>query len=387
MPPALLQPALLDFNLVSAIHDIIDFGPAHPDADPIAGWVIPNHLDGSLMAYDGQGDLLGEMSIGVSVSGQPTVFWAPAPNSPYSTLQQIDAAVPHFGAFLLALSQQSPAAVTAFLDAIDETLWTTVPMGAVFDHSLAILVGRPLAMVRARLQFLLEGAPYSDPSWDNTFDGSNCTKLAPPGSPLSGYKFGIELGNVAQLDDGLIGYFTNDNYATFNVVTESGASADGYLSPIGVDDNYIYLKFDGKAEYVSMLVDPRAQVHATTAILPDVTVTLPPNFVADALACMNITFRMDGVMTDQQLDAAGPSLPTVLMPVPRVKSGDWSWLENDDSGWLTYATGPTDTAARLTEVAPVLRRGMLQLSSALANDASRTNVKPIHPNLTMEDKK
>ena len=371
LPPALLQPARLAFDLVSATSDNVGFGPANPQADPIAGWVLPNHLDNSLMAYNSLGTLLGEMSVGVNVSGTAQVFWTPAPFSPYATLPELAAAIPHFGPFLLALYGKTPEQVLSLLTAIDETIWTTVPVGASFDQNLAILVGRPLAMVRARLQFQLQGAPYSDPSWPNTFSANDCSQLPPPSSPLTGYEFGIELGNIAQLDDGLIGYFIGDDYDQFNVVAESGAGSDGYLTPIGVDNNYLYQPFDGTTQtLVSMLIDPRAPVHATTAILPDASVAIPLNFASEAISKMNVTFRVNGLLTDQKL-APPPTPdgviepPSILMPVPKLQMGNWTWLEQNDNGWSIYPTGPVDTVARLSEVAPVLRRGMLRLSSAL----------------------
>ncbi len=318
LPPALLQPARLDFSLVSVIDDNIPFGPAYPDADPIAGWVLPNHLDRSLMAYDAQGTALGEMSVGIAVAGASAICWTNNPFSPYASLQEIRNKIPHFGPFLMTLSEQTPAAFLAFLDAIDETLWTTAPMGASFDQSLAILIGRPLAMVRAKVQFLLHGPPYLDPSWQFTFDPSDCSRLGTQTPAITGYRFGIELGNIAQLDDGLIGYFTGDNYASFNVVDQSGAATGGYLNPIGVNNNYLYLPFDGEtATWVSMLVNPRAGVHATTAILPTTTVSLPPNFTADALASMNVTFRLDGVLTDQLPPAQAPRRPRFCCRCPR----------------------------------------------------------------------
>jgi hypothetical protein len=363
LPPTLLQPSRLAFDLVSAIDDTVEFGPANPDADPICGWVLPNHIDQSLMAYDSSGTALGEMAVGMSTTDQQTICWEAAPNSPYTTLQEIDQAIPHFGSFLLSLSKKTPATFTAFLRAIDETLWTTVPMGATFNQSMAVLIGRPLAMVRARLQFLLDGPPDTDPSWQYTFS---------PATPaITSYQFAIELGNVAQLDDGLIGYFTGNQYDTFNVVTESGATEGSYLNPIGVNNNYVFLPFDQTTSlFVSMLVDPRASIHATTGVLPVIDVSLPPDFTNNALAAMNVTFRVDGILTDQKVPAGDDAtvVPTILMPIPQESSsGQWSWVENDEGTWATYPTAPNDTAAHLSNVSPVLRRGLLQLSTVLSS--------------------
>jgi hypothetical protein len=366
LPPALLQPAQLDFSLVASADDKVPFGPAHPAADPIAGWVLPNHLDHSLMAYDSEGTALGEMLLGLTVEGKPSVCWFNNPFSPYKSLDEIRDKIRHFGPFLKTLSLQPADVFKAFLNAIDETLWTTVPMGASFDQSLAILTGRPLAMVRAKLQFLLDGSPYPDPSWQFTFNPANCSQLNSQTPAITGYRFGIELGGISQLNDGLIGYFTGDDYDLFNVVSQSGARNDGYLKPIGVDDNYLYLPCDGTAAtWVSMLVDPRTGVHATTSILPTTTVALPPGFTADALSRMDVMFQMNGVLTDQQPPAPGETVSTILLPAPRENKGVWSWVEQGPGGWTVSPTGPIDTVASLSGDGPVLRRGLLQLTSAL----------------------
>jgi hypothetical protein len=68
----------------------------------------------------------------------------------------------------------------------------------------------------------------------------------------------------------------------------------------------------------------------------------------------------------------------VLLPVPGEGSGTWSWLENDGGTWTTYPTGPNDTVARLSTVAPVLRRGMLQLSSALGTPPPGAMIRALH---------
>lgn len=360
LSPALLQPARLAFDFVSATDDNVIRGLA-PEVDPICGWVLPNHLDASLMAYNATGIALGELSVGVDVDGGAHICWINAPNSPYTSLDQIAKTIPHFGPFLLQLSKLTPQVFTDFLKAIDETLWTTAPMGYSFDDSMAVLVGRPLAMVRSRLQFQLDGFPNPDPSWQYTF-----TSQTPQ---VTTFEFAIELGNVAQLEDGLIGYFTEDDYSVFNIVQQADAASESYLRPIGVDNNYIYLPFDNKTvEYVSMLVDPRAAVHAITAVLPDISLALPPEFVTAALAAMNITIRVDGILTDQQITAAQgeqPGVTTILMPVPKEKSGTWTWIEYDGSGPVPYPIAPNDTVARMSNVQPVLRRGLLQLSGAL----------------------
>ena len=371
LTPALLQPGRLDFDLVSATNDK-DRIPVTPNADPICGWVLPNHLDASLMAYDAQGQALGEMSIALTAGDQPAVCWFNAPGSPYSGLDEINTKIRHFGPFLWNLNKQGPATFTAFLKAVDETLWTTLPLRAAFDEELAALIGRPLAMVRSHLQFELNGPPYRDPSWQYTLPWTSPPPPPPPALSVVGYHFAIELGNAAQLEDGLIGYFCGDDYIHFNVTHDAGAGSNTYLKPIGVNNNYIYLPFDGESgEYVSMLVDPRAAVHSRTGILPTVALALAPEWITAALAAMNVTFRVDGILTDSQT-TSNEATTTIMLPVPHEKHGTWTWVENDEGSWQHYATAPNDTTARLTNVLPVLRRGLLQLSDALGGNRHRT---------------
>jgi hypothetical protein len=364
LPPALLQPGRLLFELVSASDDAVTVGPGNPEADPVCGWVLPNHLDESLLAYAPNGQLLGAMALDVGDLGEPHVCWTAAPGA--QGLAQLAASLPHFGPFLLALSQQPSGTFAGVLNAIDETLWSTQPIGAAFDRSLAVLLGRPLAMVRASLQLDLAGKPRPDPSWQFT---------ATPATPeVTGYAFPAELGNVAQLEDGLIGYFSGDDYSHMNVVVQSGADADGYLKPIGQEGNYVPLTAgSGQRVLLSMLLDPRAAVHATTGILPVGSLEVPDRFVAPALAAMCATFRLSGVLTEERtaIDEHGTAVSSVVMPLPGETTGSWSWLEKDGTAWTASLTTAADAAAHLGNTAPVLRQGLLQLTTPNPKGAKR----------------
>lgn len=352
--PALLQPARVAFELISAADHVTRLRGVHPADSPIAGWVLPSHLDGSLALYDRAGHALGSLAVGLPTTGAATVSFTPVPGARYHTLAALAAHVPQLGPFAEALVAAGPTAFTAFMAAIDETLWTTAPMGAHFDRSLAALMGRPLALVCARVQLELAGAAVADPSWRYTF------KPAKPVLPT--YQFAVELGDGGRLDDGLIGYFVDGDYTLFHAVAASDAASSGYLHTIGVDGDYLYLPFDGStAATVTMLVDPRAPVHATTAILPIAKVTVPGRQVDAALAAMDLYVQVKGILTDERRahDHAQPS--AVAIPVPR-RAGTWTWLDREDDAWVEHAVVAPSTSALLGPVMPRLRRGVLRLS-------------------------
>ncbi len=342
IPPGLLQPARLTFDLVSAEDDAEPVW-LHPGADPICGWVVSNFLDHSLLVYDADGQVLGELGLGVGSA--PVLCWRAAPGAPAVRNR-------HLRRFLRGLYDTGVETFPTVMAAVDTAVSSIVPQGNAFDQNLALLAGRPLALVRASVRLELDGPPVCDPN-------------APvsPSSPsqvdqVTTYPFAVELGNLQQITDGLVGYYTGDDYSVLNVVQGAAAEAGPYLAPIGgAGNNFLTLSFAGDSGvWVTMLMDPRSAVHATTAILPVQTVQVSPQLVAAALARMSLLFRVDTILTDASTSGA----PT--MPLP-TKTGAWSWLEQGSDGtWTSYAVAQANANARLSSVRPVLRRGLLALA-------------------------
>lgn len=352
-PPRLLQGARLNFNAVSATDDSKVLGPLNPDVDPICGWLLPNHLDHALDVYEATGKALGAMKVIFSVTDQAHLVWVAAPDAQYTSIATISENIPHLGVCLSELITQPIETFKLFLSAIDETLWTTVPMGAHFDSGSATLSGRPLALVRASVAFELDGKAELDPSWQYTLQAQTPDILS--------YTFPIELGNRAQLEDGLIGYFTAGDYSSFNIAKEAGVTSGSYLKPIGQTGNYIKQAISATPTYLSLLVDPRASVHATTSILPTMDITLPEKQVADALAKIKPQFSINGMMTHQQTQSEKTQL---IMPKPAYKAEKtiWQWKESSAATWVAYDLKQSDTTAHLQSELPRLRQGVLTLT-------------------------
>ncbi|HET7121657.1 MAG TPA: IPT/TIG domain-containing protein [Solirubrobacterales bacterium] len=371
VPPALPQPARLAFDQLAASDDNVVVGPLAPEADPVCGWVLPNHLDSSLMAYLPTGEPLGELSYGVGAAGRAAI-WTAAPGALYSELSEVEAHVPHLGKMLGALAAQGEEAFAAFLAAVDESLWMSAPASRAFDGGLGTLIGCPLALVRARVQFELLGAPRRDPSWQYTFQ-------QPTPNPLAASALAVELGGRAWLDDGLVGYFEGDEYEKLYVVAQARAAASKYLQTIGEPGNHLALAADGSAPaLLSLLLDPRAPVHAATPALPGVSLSLPARRVEAALGALEVTFRVNGGLTGSETPAPGgtPGPPVIQLPLPATNAGEWSWQEQDAGGWASYETAAPSSGAPLGDVPPVLRRGLLTLSRFAKPDKPSAREKP-----------
>jgi hypothetical protein len=463
LPPRLPFESRLDFRFVSAPTDPTSEAPAdvdielQPAANPVCGWFLPNHLDQGVTIYDAAGEMIGEVLLRLVPSANPTIDWYPAPNSPNPINQPSDIPNPHLCDIVTALFNL-PAqggkdirgiAFQNLLLAIDETLWAVDPLGGRSDQNLSVLIGRPLAVVRARLRLTTAGHPpydettrYSAPTTyqistvspsartfgvtgmtvdlsarfpvGGTFSVSGSTgndgnyhiastsfspaaqtftvtvsePIASPkadgnlvaASPTGGIEsipFAVRLGRADLFDDGLIGYFLGDDFAHFNNVHDPASYPSvGYLTPVGKNGNYVSLTpYSEVAEgeppstapvsapvpgstFVTMLVDPRGSIHASTGILPTKDIALPGGFFENALAEMAITFRTGPLLVDPQV---------IRMPRPAERTGRWSWIQKNTpgaNGWQEDPISEGTEQALLPGMPLVLRDGWTKLSDA-----------------------
>jgi hypothetical protein len=292
-----------------------------PATTPIAGWLLSNSLDASLVFYDANGVALGELEqLDRSLSsGGSGTRWVQAPGLPSRLGAMPDLANPHFERFarsLMDLGAAGTNALSQLLWVIDAALTSVHPLGGWQEQSLSWFIGRPLAVVRATVRFDLARTPAFDHGFaaldeqirSGCFDDRGFTQVP----------FTVMLGDTRRAYDGLIGYFINDDYTRF-FVAQYGVTPP--VSTYAVPSAPIPLTLDPNASAVSltMIVDPRAKIHATSGILPVGTLALPAEQTAAALANIAVTFVVGPVVTDSRAFAA---------PVPGTGTGDWTWLSH-----------------------------------------------------------
>ncbi|MBV7335392.1 hypothetical protein KFU94_45565 [Chloroflexi bacterium TSY] len=81
-----------------------------------------------------------------------------------------------------------------------------------------------------------------------------------------------------------------------------------------------------------MLADPRGVVHATTGILPTVSVSIPPDQYTNALRAIEVTFPTAPLLTNPN---------RICIPLPDEPGDQWAWLDKDpvDNAQDTDAIG------------------------------------------------
>ena len=365
VPPRILQHARLDFRLLDGSNDTKVYG-LDSKVVPIGGWVLPNHLDKSILIYAPDGTSLGEFRLVVAADGTKSGEWQPPPPGTM-TLDDVGKAAPHLRQMIDSPSFKEEANFLAFLLAIDATLWTTDPLGNRVDQNLSVLVGRPLALVRARLQFQLDGHPINDTGWASTFNVTQPDFLSFP--------FSIRLGDQASRQDGVIGYFSGTDYNVFNSVVNP-QTKQGYVKPIGPlglmeKSNYLTLTFAQETySYVTILADPRGAIHATTGILPVKELDIPQQFVDQALTKMELIFHMGPILTSigptPNQDGKKPEFAQAISyPRPVEENGAWSWWESDAAkgGWTGYDLVAASPDAQIKTVPNSLREGVFHFVS------------------------
>jgi hypothetical protein len=379
--PRLMQHSRLDFSWVDATDPTVDVVPGGP-ANPVAGWLLPNHLDQGILLYAADGRALGEVRLLADAAGNRTARWQPPPHDPI-TLDDVKNAAPHLAEMITAQEFTDATAFAALLGAIDTTLWSIDPLGDRADQNLSVLVGRPLALVRAGLRLAVDGSPLADFSdWTITWP--------PPAPDFLGRDFPVRLGDLASRQDGLAGFYAGPAGSAFSVFN-SVAAPDPALTqkyvrvigPVGAPGgNWLSLSYGASAPtYVWLVMDPRAAVHAVTGVLPAKAITLPDRFVSGTLSNLELTFRIGSLLTHPEPSPAVGNAPapypqSMWLPHPTEQNGTWSWWEG--GGWWEGASGAWSSFgllratadARLKDYPSTLRDGFLQFVIDLSTFAA-----------------
>jgi hypothetical protein len=368
LPPRIIQSSRLNIRILAndkSGGDII----TSPNKNPVCGWLLPNHLDGGIAVYDEAGIALGEM---LPLSSKYN--WRPRPGltgiDPL-TKKPEDIKQPVLRRVVRTFASQSNSVFSKVMKVIDETLWMVDPLGGRRDQMLSVLIGRPLAVVQAELNLELLGNPKYNQLWNymaiKGTDGS-LTWHKEKGE-ICDVPFKVRLGSLDLRHDGLIGYFIEsgaDIYSTFYTVHDGNKAApksNSFIKQVfkpdgkggGVYNGDISLLYNGQPVRITMLIDPRGELHAYTGILPVTSAALPANLIEDFIRELKVTFQTGPIIADPG---------TLRMPQPAEDNGVWSWIQatTTKAGWTKENIVDADDKPRMPDEKLQLREGWLQLS-------------------------
>ena len=337
MLPRITQPTRLNLRWISANRDELEMN-SHPESSPICGWILPNNLDNSMMIYDQSGDLLGLIDQkGIWKEGPGNQNKISINHIPNKHLRQV----------VLSLEKDS----ADFLKIANKTLEKIDPESFAQHLDLALLMGRPIAIVRASLNLELKGRTAVNQSWDlftkdiedETYDTEGFEKV----------RFPIRLGEPGQFNDGVIGFWKDEEtkgpfHATISVKDmntkedfENEEDRDFDEEPDRIensdtskDTETIHYYKNGKPNIAvsiadapqtfTMLIDPRAKVHVVSGIQPTKVINLPPDQYMDALRRIDIFFMASPILCPKG---------RIALPLPIEPGFEWSWISKQKTTW------------------------------------------------------
>jgi hypothetical protein len=340
LAPRITAPSRLQLRFVDPDDDEVQARIDQEDPSraisPVAGWLLPDHVDGALELFDAGGEPVGQLlhdGLGGAVvfegaPGRP----GPAGVAPPTGESRGDR---HVAGFAVALARrdahdrelpvaerQGESALAALLRVIDTTLWTVDPFGSTGLEHLSLLTGRPLAIVRARLELEVQ----SDVD-ELALDANAKARRQARFDALAGTAFPVRLGALTRTDDGLLGFFVDDDYSVFHpvhpAVLESalpGGPRQGFLGSRAeaaafaaelpdraepIEHPYVHGSSElrlrlGQRRTLTLLVVPGGAVHLTSGISPRKDIALVRSWISDALGRIAPSVRIGPVLVDPE---------------------------------------------------------------------------------------
>jgi hypothetical protein len=295
--------------------------------NPVVGFLLPDHVDEALEVFDAAGAPLGQLLHDPITGG---VLWETAPGRPLppdsGPLDALDARTALVGRLAAGVVQadvegraqgSSASALSEMLRAIDTTLWTVDTYAATGSASVAGLVGRPIAVVRATLR--LDLPDDVDDVLVSHAGGPQARAAA--FAALAAQQFPVRLGDLARSDDALLGFVVDDDYRHLHLVDRAvaaqalpGGRHQGYLGLLGASDPLgsvpVPLAHDylvgqdtlwvrpGQTVRLTLLMLPAGRVHLTSGVLPRKHLALADDWVTPGLVRLVPSLRIGPVLVD-----------------------------------------------------------------------------------------
>ncbi len=410
MPTRLLRPARWLFRLVEAgtpvgaegIEARVDQVDATLQVNPVAGFLLPDHLDESLEVFGLDGAPVGEL-LHEAVSGG--VVWeiaagrsGPADAGPHHDLPPAQRALADFASALVAadsgarggqtleVSGLKESALSALLRAIDTTLWTVDSMASLGSEHVAGLVGRPIAVVRAQLR--LELMPPTD---IDLTDPARAEEWAAAERAAQRHAFAVRIGELTRSDDGVLGFFVDDDYTRLRLVdkviaataTAAGrsrgqlgqhAKASDIEVPDPIEHPYVIRTDEadtlelhiGQTVTLTILLHPSGKATLSSGLLPRKALALAREWVGKGLAAIAPSLRTGPVLVETDLDPEGQ----VRLPKVSVFGKDQNFLWRDTPAtWRTDAILAATQTALMPDEPPALREGWIRVAPPKASPA------------------
>jgi hypothetical protein len=300
LPPRVLQPVRLNFRFTAEADG--GTNKCDPALDPICGWLFFNPLDQALVLCDRCGELMGHLPIIKDDRGR-RVIWDPgAGGVPLDKIT--NDSLKKFAESLIQTTPVPNPRMLELLNLIDTALERIRPAAARNNN---ILVGRPLALINATIGLELFGKAWMDPK------ATVVERKGTGDATLDALRVPVNLGDIHNIEDGLIGYFKGGKYERIVVTCADQIKTTDYL---GDPKTYSVSVGFGPAEALTLLMDPWGSVQAACSIVPAKTISLAHAELDETVMQMETSFRVGPVLLQPD---------RIALPTPTGDKGIWNF--------------------------------------------------------------
>jgi hypothetical protein len=349
------QPSQLSFRFLSADNEAQEMGIS-PISNTICGWVVHNRIEESLMFYDKTGEPIGSLKSGVRIGSQSQIVtWRSAPSvGDFCTGSDdcfngcFEGKNLHLKNFADAMKKKSVKDFKEILGSIENALVTIEPQGYASSLADVMMVSRPLALIQASVQLVLQGLPHPNVSWDAfKTDINNSNTLARSCDKFNNVLFPVKIGDHHNFEDGVVGYFTQNgpscaiNYSNFHTIDDNISNFEN--CPVKLRPYAFALDEKDRSndmtlgQNIALLVDPRGSINAITGILPIKTINIPEDQYIKALKSIYVTFFTGPVISSLEENKS------ISIPISIEHGNKWSWveLETNTNKWVEKSVPQT----------------------------------------------
>ncbi|NJL39877.1 MAG: hypothetical protein HC899_26325 [Leptolyngbyaceae cyanobacterium SM1_4_3] len=168
-----------------------------------------------------------------------------------------------------------------FIQAL-RTAWENIePEDVDRDPAIALIMGQPIAVVRATLNLQLQGQPAINQDWSVFRQDLERTERET--NQFEQVQFPIRLGDYRKLSDGLVGYWLEDDAGNLSQQVYIAQAQGVNHERIVTTPHLFYQTVQAAPQVVTALIDPRTKVHAVAGIVPTKDISIPKEHYVDAL--------------------------------------------------------------------------------------------------------
>ncbi|PKV50554.1 hypothetical protein ATE84_2613 [Aquimarina sp. MAR_2010_214] len=306
LPARILQPARLQCNWLSVNNDPI-YQEGEKSHNPVLGWLIPNYLDNSIMIYDRDGDGVDILHVDKNSTKEKLLNLELPPF--IKNLSEDDTVLQK----MLSTIQEHISGINQLADKVYSNL---TDVAEIKNNTSALIYGQPIAVACCSISLELLGLPANNQRWDQSEKENN--------GGITSQEFPLYVGNYNIENDGLLGYFINDEYSTFYTTPNIKGFNHQKKGSFFKKSKPLKLSIDKEIK-LTLLMDPTAGVHLATDILPTKCIQLSSYHVEQLLSKIDISFMIAPFIGNK----TAPGIP-----LPISINADWKWCNKKDINTL-----------------------------------------------------